>query len=46
MWEKTVENTLADNSRLDGEVVVPLKYLSKYLRFIDFSLIYLESICL
>ena len=41
MWEKVIGNTLAENSRLDEQVVVSLKYLSKYLGFIDFHLIYL-----
>ena len=32
-------STLADNNRLDTEVVVPIKYLSNFLKFLDLPLI-------
>ena len=36
---KMIESTLDDNNTLDTEVVVPLKYLSNFQRFLDLPLI-------
>ena len=40
---KIIGRTPADNSRLDTKVVVPLKYLSKFRRFLDLLLINYET---
>ena len=39
---KIVRSAPADDSRLDTQVVAPSKYLSKFWRFLDFSLINCE----
>ena len=39
---KTIQRTLDDNNTLNAEVVVPLKYLSNFWRFLDLPVINCE----